>query len=186
MALPSWLERLLQNLGLRFKEKRMSVLLSSDVQLGCMMAGPGRRISLTFDDHGARSSIDFEPASEADFIAYAAILALPRPRYFDEYSRAMMTTEMSVASEPTAPATVGSVQMVRELEAWWREGEGGWILLRLKSMKRLLYRFSGTEALRFASVIATFENGPVFYIPDVGVVRGISETSAPPQWGVIP
>lgn len=164
----------------------MSVLLISETQLGCSMAGPKRRISLTFDDRGARSSIDFEPASEADFIAYAAILALPRPRYFDEYSRAMMTTEMDVANEATDPATVGSVQMVRELEARWHEGEGGWILLRLKNMRRLLYRFSAGEALRFASVIATFENGPVFFIPDVGVVRGIPEAAVPPQWGLIP
>lgn len=158
-------------------------LLISEVQLGCVMASNPARISLTFDDHGTRSSTDFEPSSQADFTAYASILALSRPRYFEEGALAIMTTEMDVDALDTDPQTVGGPQLVREIEARWQQGAGGWIVLRLVNWKRLLYRFEPTQALSFAAAIATFENGPVYFIPNVGVLRGTPESTPPPQWG---
>ena len=162
--------------------------LVSQYQIACALepANPATLIALTFEESpGSRSSTHFEPASPEDMLAYAAVLRLSRPRWFDEHSKALMTSEMDVSGELADPRQLQEPVVVRELECRWQQGEGGWILLRLADYRRFLYRFEPDQASRFAAALATLEATPVWFIPSVEIIRGVTETDPGPSWGAI-
>lgn len=159
------------------------VELVAEYQIGWRMNPPAVELSLTFEDAaGGRGSTRTEPASVMDALVYGAILRLSRPRYFDSASKAVMTTQLNVATENADPAVLTGSQAVREFDARWAPGSGGWILLRFVNYKRFLYRFDQHDADRFLALIAALDKSPTFFHPDIQVVRGVSESAPFPGW----
>lgn len=163
-------------------------LLVSQYQIACALepANPATLIALTFEESpGSRSSTHFEPASPQDMLAYAAVLRLSRPRWFDEHSKALMTSEMDVSAELADPQQLQEVVAVREFECRWQQGEGGWVLLRLADYRRFLYRFEPDQGARFCAALAALKTTPVWFMPSVEILRGVTESDPGSLWGRI-
>lgn len=145
-------------------------LLVTEYQLGLSEATNQPWIWLTTDEREQRRGEGQWPnLGPADFLAMCAILRLNRPHWAKRNPQAVKTTLENVE---TLTAEQNVSDFVREFDASWTVGSGGWLLLRLQSQRYWRKDFSPDQGDLFAAWVETGSRQLAFFDPFSKALRG--------------
>jgi hypothetical protein len=119
-------------------------------------------------------------AAPAQFLAWTAALAEPRPVYLIPGTRKGLTTAIDATPWPDPPASLAAVELIRWYQVFWKQA-GGWIRLFLARDDMAHVTLSIRKPLEFAAILRVLQSpSPHYYQKNRRVVRGEEATPGYP------